>query len=166
METPMSFGLTFDDILLLPGYADFSRADISLTTQLTKSISLKIPFVSAPMDTVTEVEMAAKLAELGGIGIIHRNLSVNDQANQVAKVAQRKLLTGAAVGGSEGFKERVEALVKAGVNVICVDSAHGFAKPIIDATRFIKQTYPHIAVMAGNIATYDGAKALIEAICG
>lgn len=161
MHLPL--GLTFDDILLLPGYSDFSRADIDLSTNVTKTIRLKIPLVSAPMDTVTEASLAIKLAELGGLGIIHRNLSVQDQADQVMQVKQKSLLVGAAVGASEGFLERVDALVKAGVDVLVVDTAHGFATSILEAIKSIKQTYPHIQVISGNIATYDGAMASLEA---
>ncbi len=163
MEMQLPLGLTFDDILLLPGLTDFSRADIDLSTHVTKTIRLKIPLVSAPMDTVTEAGLAIKLAELGGLGIIHRNLSIVDQAEYVSQVIQKNLVVGAAVGASQGFEERTEVLVKAGVRVIVVDAAHGFAKNVMDATRFIKQTYPGVQIIAGNIATYDGAKALIEA---
>src|SRR5690349_7378575 len=131
MEMQLPLGLTFDDILLVPGYADFCRSDIDLATNITKTIKLSLPLVSAPMDTVTESELAIKLAELGGIGIIHRNLSVQEQADQVATVRKTRssdanskellahsinsgLLVGAAVGASSGFEERVAALVKAG----------------------------------------------------
>lgn len=156
-------GLTFDDVLLLPGYADFSRGDIELTTKLTKKITLTSPFVSAPMDTVTESELAIALAQLGGIGIIHRNLTIADQAKHVAKVRKKGLLVGAAVGASGNYQERLEALVKADVSIIVVDSAHGYAKQIIDAIKFIKKKYPQRDVMGGNIATFDGAEALIAA---
>ncbi|KKQ35520.1 MAG: Inosine-5'-monophosphate dehydrogenase [Microgenomates group bacterium GW2011_GWA2_37_6] len=169
--------LTFDDILLLPGYAGFSRSDISLETKLTKNISLKLPFVSAPMDTVTESELAIELARLGGIGIIHRNLTVAKQASEVEKVlktrsatpskggqaGQEGLIVGAAVGAGTGFEERVEALIRARVSVIVVDSAHGFSKQVIDATKYISKKYPKMEIIAGNIATADGAKALIDA---
>lgn len=156
-------GLTFDDVLLLPGFSDFSRSEINLATRLTKSIELSLPFVSAPMDTVTESKLAIALAKLGGIGIVHRNLSIEGQAKEVRKVKQEHLLVGAAIGASKGFEDRVKVLINAGTDVIVVDSAHGFSKPIIDATRFIKKTYPSMQVIAGNIATYDGAKALIAA---
>lgn len=165
MEPQFSFstGLTFDDVLLLPGYSDFSRSDISLKTQLTKKISIGLPFVSSPMDTVTENNLAISLAKIGGIGIIHRNLTISKQSDEVTKVKKENLLVGAAVGTSVGFEDRVKALVNAKVDVIIVDSAHGYSKSVIGAVKYLKQTYPNIQVIAGNIATFDGAKALIEA---
>lgn len=155
--------LTFDDILLLPGYAGFSRSDISLETKLTKNISLKLPMVSAPMDTVTESQLAIELGRLGGIGIIHRNLTIEKQVAELKKVLKKSLLVGAAVGAGSGFEERVEALVKAKTSVIVVDSAHGFSKQVIDATKYIKKKYPKMELISGNIATGDGAEALIKA---
>jgi IMP dehydrogenase len=155
--------LTFDDVLVLPGYSDFSRSEIDLSTQLTRTITLKVPLVSAPMDTVTESGLAIALAELGGIGIIHRNLPIADQAAEVKKVRDKNLLVGAAIGANTGFEERAAALVDAGVNVVVVDSAHGYAKNIIETVQFLKKTYPELQVIAGNVATYDGAKALIDA---
>ena len=163
MDTQFPQALTFDDILLLPGYAGFSRSDISLKTRLTRNIELQIPLVASPMDTVTESELAIALAKLGGIGIVHRNLSVADQVEEVRKVMHHKLLVGAAVGASKGFEERVEALVNVGIPVVLVDSAHGYAKNVIEATKFIKSHFPEVDVIAGSIATGDGAKALIEA---
>lgn len=165
MEAPQSYplGLTFDDILLLPGFADFARSDIDLSTRLTSTISLSLPLISSPMDTVTESQMAIALATLGGIGIIHRNLSATDQAAEVKTVKEKGLVVGAAIGASEGYKERVEALVKAGVDVVVVDSAHGFTKPVIEATSFIKNTYKDLSVISGSVATFDGADALIKA---
>lgn len=157
------FGLTFDDILLLPGYSNFSRSSIDLSINLTKKIKLSIPFVSAPMDTVTESNLAIALARLGGIGIIHRNLTIEDQVKEVLKVKKEKLLVGAAIGSSKGFEERVEALIKAKVDVIVVDSAHGFSKGVIETTRYIKNKFTKMEVIAGNVATYDGAIALIAA---
>jgi IMP dehydrogenase len=162
-KSTFPIGLSFDDVLLFPGFGDFSRSDINLSTKLTKNISITLPFVSAPMDTVTESKLAIELATLGGIGIIHRNLKVQDQANEVKKVKAKKLLVGAAIGASKGVEERVEALVKAGVDVIVVDSAHGFSKGVIETTKFIKVKYPKIDVIAGNVATFEGAKAMIEA---
>ncbi len=156
-------GLTFDDVLLLPDFSDFSRSDIDVSTPLTKKIKLTIPFVSSPMDTVTEAKMAIALATIGGIGIIHRNLPIASQAAQVAKVKAKGHLVGAAVGASRDAQERITALVKAQVDVIVVDSAHGYSTGVIETTKWIKQKYSATQVIAGSIATYDGAKALIDA---
>jgi IMP dehydrogenase len=170
-------GLTFDDVLLVPGYSDFSRSDIKLKTKLTKKLHLNSPFVSSPMDTVTEEHMAVELAQAGGVGIIHRNLPTDKQAEMVSNIKKRtfvnegraalddqgKLLVGAAVGASPGFEERVEALAKAGVDVIIVDSAHGNAHNVIAAISFIKNKYKNIEVIGGSIATFEGAENLIKA---
>jgi len=162
MDITNSLTLTFDDVLLKPGYAGFSRAAIDLSTQLTRNIKLQAPLVSAPMDTVTESRLAVALGKMGGIGIIHRNLTIKDQAAEVAKVKKAGQLVGAAVGSSPGYEERVEALVKAGADVIVVDSAHGYSKFVIEATQNIKKTHK-VEVIAGNIATKEGADALIKA---
>lgn len=154
--------LTFDDVLLKPGYAGFSRSDISVKTQLTRNITIQAPLVSAPMDTVTESELAIALGKFGGIGIIHRNLTIQDQTAEVKKVKDAGQLVGAAVGSSPGYEERVKALVEAGVDVVVVDSAHGYSKFVIDATTFIKKNF-EVDVIAGNIATAEGAEALIKA---
>ncbi|MBI5126987.1 IMP dehydrogenase [Candidatus Roizmanbacteria bacterium] len=156
-------GITFDDVLLLPDYSNFSRNEIDLKTKLTRKISLEIPFVSAPMDTVTESGLAIELARLGGIGIIHRNLTINSQAEEVKKVLNKKLKVGAAVGANEGYKERAEALIKSEVSVLIIDSAHGHAQKIIDAVKYIKRKYPKTQVVAGNIATAKAAEILIKA---
>ncbi len=155
--------LTFDDILLLPGYADFKRQDVDLSTQLCPGIRLKLPVISSPMDTVTEEAMAVALARAGALGVLHRNLSVASQARMVAKIKRLCLPVAAAVGVGEDFDVRVSALVAAGVDLVVVDSGHGHTKFIIDAVKTIKKTYHRLPVMAGNIATFDGAKALISA---
>jgi IMP dehydrogenase len=156
-------GLTFDDLLLLPDYADFSRSEIDLSTRLTKKIKLTFPFVSSPMDTVTESRLAIEIGRMGGIGIIHRNLTVLDQAKEVKIVKSKKLLVGAAVGASKGFEERVGALVKAGADVIVVDSAHGYSRGVIDSIKYIKKNFPKTEVIGGSISTANGARALIDA---
>jgi len=156
-------GITFDDVLLLPGYTDFERKEIDLQTNLTRKIKLRIPLVSSPMDTVTESKLAISLASLGGAGVIHRNLTINDQAKEVLKVKRKNLLVGAAIGVNQSHEERLKALVKAQVDFIVIDSAHGFTKKIIETVRNIKKTYPHLQLIAGNIATYEGALSLIKA---
>ena len=162
MQIDSSTTLTFDDVLLKPGYVDFLRGDISLKTQLTKNISINAPLIAAPMDTVAESRLAIALGKFGGIGIIHRNLTIADQAAEVAKVKAEGLVAGAAVGSSPGYEQRVQALVEVGVDVIVVDSAHGFSKFVIDAVKFIKANY-QVDVIAGSVATTEGAEALIQA---
>lgn len=159
----MSDGLTFDDILIRPGYTDFKRRDVHLTTKLHEKIVLALPVLSSPMDTVTEYGMARALAAAGGLGLIHRNLTVAAQAAMVAKVKKDTLLVGAAVGIGSDFSERVAALMTAGVDMLVIDSGHGNTKFMVDAIGFIKKTYASAVVMAGNIATGDGARRLIAA---
>lgn len=282
--------LTFDDVLLLPKYSDILPKDVSLKTELTANISLNIPILSAAMDSVTEARLAIALAEQGGLGILHKNLSIEQQAREVRKVkkfesgvvrdpitvtpdttlgelmaiTQRfhfsgvpvvdvdntvvgiitnrdmrfetnvkrpvkelmtgrdKLITvkegaspqealalfqkyriekltivdddfklrgmitlkdimrstqhpnacknpsgqlrvGAAVGTGDKGKERVAALVEAGVDVIVVDTAHGYSKGVIDMVAYARATYPDLQIIGGNIATADAAIALADA---
>lgn len=159
----ISEGITFDDVLLLPGYTDFKRTDVDLTTVLHPRITLRLPLLSSPMDTVTEESMATSLALAGGLGIIHRNLSVSAQAAMVAGVKKKDLLVGAAVGIGADFEERIKALIQASVDPLVIDSGHGDTKFMAEAIGYIKRNYPKQIVMAGNVATYDGAKRLITA---
>lgn len=154
--------LTFDDVLLKPGYSGFLRSEVEVTTKLSRNIDIAIPIVASPMDTVCEHAMAAGLAQLGGIGFIHRNLTVADQAREVAKVKKQKLLVGAAVGSSPGYEKRVATLISAGVDVLLVDSAHGNARTVLSAIKTIKSA-TKVDVIGGNVATAEGARAMIDA---
>ena len=281
-------GITFDDVLLVPAYSEVIPNQVKLETWLTKTVKLNIPLMSAGMDTVTESRMAIAMARQGGIGIIHKNMSIEEQAEEVDKVkrsengvitdpfslspehtlqdadnlmakfrisgvpitegtklvgiitnrdlkfetdfskkikesmtseglitapegitleeakailakarkeklpivdkdnnlkglitikdiekqikyplsakdAQGRLLCGAGVGITTNMMDRVDALVKAHVDVIVVDSAHGHSKNILEAVKNIKKTYPDLQVIAGNVATGEAVKALIEA---
>lgn len=281
--------LTFDDVLLVPGYSDITAKDVSLKTQLTRGIQLNIPLVSAAMDTVTESRLAIAMAQEGGIGIIHKSMSIEQQALEVRKVKKfeagvvqdpitidanatiadlvaltrannisgvpvlengdlvgivtgrdvrfetnmgakvasimtpkdqlvtvqegespqvvrgllhkhriekvlvvndkfelRGLITvkdiskaenfpnackdpagrlrvGASVGTSPDTDDRVKALVDAGVDVLVVDTAHGHSRNVLNRVSRIKEMYPNMQVIGGNIATGDAAKALVEA---
>ena len=281
-------GITFDDVLLVPSYSQVVPNETDLTTHLTKTIKLNIPMMSAGMDTVTEHRMAIAMARQGGIGIIHKNMSIEDQAEEVDKVkrsengvitdpfsltaehtlkdadelmgkfrisgvpitegrklvgiitnrdlkfetdytkkisecmtsenlvtakagitldeakqilgkarkeklpivdddfnlvglitikdiekaikyplaakdAQGRLLCGAAVGITANCLDRVKALVEAHVDVIVLDSAHGHSENVLKCVKMIKKEYPDLPVIAGNVATGEGTKALIEA---
>lgn len=156
-------GVTFDDILLLPGYTDFKRADVDLSATLHPKIKLRLPVLSSPMDTVTEEAMARALGKVGGLGVIHRNLSIEKQAFYVKAVKKVGVFVGAAVGVGSDFEDRVGALVKANVDIVVIDSGHGYTKFVLDAVKHIKSRFRNVVVMAGNVATADGARALIGA---
>ncbi|HBH19337.1 MAG TPA: IMP dehydrogenase, partial [Cyanobacteria bacterium UBA9579] len=288
IENKIIDGLTFDDILLLPQQSDILPKDTDISTKLTQSIDLNIPIISAAMDTVTESRLAIGIAREGGIGIIHKNMSIEEQALEVKRVKKsesgmiinpitmhpdqkiyealetmkkysisglpitqngklvgiltnrdlrfevnldqkienvmtkenlitapvgttleeaKKLLhknkiekllvvndnyelkglitikdiekaiqypnsckdnlgrlrTGAAVGPTGDRDERIQALLNVGIDVICVDTAHGHSQNVVNAVREIKQTFPNIQLIAGNIATGEAAEALIKA---
>jgi len=281
--------LTFDDVLLLPAYSNVLPRDVSLSTQLTRDITINIPLLSSAMDTVTESRLAIAMAQEGGLGILHKNMTIEQQADEVRKVkkfesgvvrdpitvtpttsigdvvaltrahnisgvpvvdgddlvgivtsrdlrfethfdnpvssimtgkdklvtvgedatreevlhllhtnriekvlvvddkfhlqgmitvkdiqkqtdnplaskdAQERLRVGAAVGIGVESEARVAALIAAGVDVIVVDTAHGHSQGVLDQVRWIKQHYPEVQVIGGNIATAAAAKALVEA---
>jgi IMP dehydrogenase len=281
--------LTFDDVLLLPDYSEVLPKDVDLSTQLTRDISIKVPLISAAMDTVTEARLAIAIAQEGGIGIVHKNMTPEQQAREVrlvkkfesgvitdpvtvspemkigdvialrqrkgfsgmpvvdgdqllgivtsrdlrfetrlddpvanimtpkdrlvtvkegaerdevirllhehrlekvlvvneqfnlrgmitvkdmekakekpnaSKDSQERLRVGAAVGTGQGTEERVSALAEAGVDVIVVDTAHGHSKGVLDRVSWVKQHFPDVQVIGGNIASYDAALALADA---
>jgi IMP dehydrogenase len=270
IEDSIQEALTFDDVLLVPAYSDVLPAEVDLSSYITRNIPLNIPLVSAAMDTVSEARTAICMAREGGMGIIHKNLSVDAQALEVdqkirealdimeqyrisgvpiiksngklvgiltnrdlrfetdldlpisARMTKRNLVTvpvgttleeakehlkhtrvekllvvdeernlkglitikdiekvrkypnackdslgrlrvGAAVGPSTDMMDRVDALTKAGVDLIVVDTAHGFSQMVINAVRTIKEKFPDLDLVAGNIATAEAAEALITA---
>ena len=156
-------GLTYDDVLLLPDASDVVPSEVDTRTQLTRDIYLDIPLISSAMDTVTESAMAIAMARAGGIGIIHRNLAIDEQVTHVKLVKGAGLRVGAAVGvGDDGF-ERAEALIEVGVDVVVVDTAHGHHRAVLDAIARIKKSFPKQEIIGGNVATRAGAQALINA---
>ncbi len=172
-----STALTFDDVLLVPAYSEILPREVSVKARFTRNISLNIPVVSAAMDTVSEQDMATALARKGGISVIHKNMSIEAQAAQISAVkqssaegedipcldAEGRLRVAAGVGITADVLERVSALVKAGVDAVVLDSAHGDSKGVIDALKKIKAAYPELDVVVGNIATAEAAVRLIEA---
>ena len=161
-EKVLMLGLTYDDVLLLPDASEFIPSEVKVKTRLTRNIEIDIPIVSSAMDTVTESAMAIAMAKAGGIGIIHRNLSIEDQVKHVV-AAKSHGLVGAAVGvGEDGFK-RATSLIESGVNVVVVDTAHGHHKGVLDAIAKIRKNFKNIEIVGGNVATRAGAQALINA---
>jgi IMP dehydrogenase len=155
-------GLTYDDVLLLPDASDVVPSEVDTSTRLTRNITLAVPLVSSAMDTVTESAMAIAMAKAGGIGIIHRNLPIDEQVTHV-KLVKGVGLAGAAVGvGDDGFA-RAQALIEAGVDVVVVDTAHGHHRAVLDAITRIKNFSSTIEIIGGNVATRAGAQALINA---
>ncbi|QIK86650.1 IMP dehydrogenase [Erysipelothrix sp. HDW6B] len=169
---------TFDDLLLVPAKSQIVPAQVKLQTRLTDKITLNIPIVSAAMDTVTEDGMAIMLAKLGGMGFIHKNMPIEDQAAMVRVVkettveetfedanvdGQGRLRVGAAVGVGESSIERVRALVAAGVDMVAVDSAHGHSEGVINTVKAIRAEFKDLDIVGGNIVTAQGATDLIYA---
>ncbi len=288
IESPVPEALTFDDVLLVPAYSEVVPAQVSTQTRLTRRISLNTPLLSAAMDTVTESRLAIAMAQQGGIGIVHRNLSIEQQAGEVDKVkrsesgmivdpvtigpeqlisdalevmrrykisgvpvtqgkrlvgiltnrdlrfetrtdipvgdvmtkenlitvavgttleeaeqilhkhrvekllvvngdyelkglitvkdiqkklkypnaakdSQGRLRVGAAIGATGDFLERAAELIRSRVDVLSIDSAHGHSSRVLEAIRTVKQRFPETDLLAGNVATYDGAIALMDA---
>lgn len=159
----MQEGITFDDVLLVPAYSEVLPREVSLRGRFSRHIALDSPFASAAMDTVTEGRMAAAMARKGGIGVIHKNMTAERQAEEVASVKAQGLKVAAGVGITPDILGRVKALVKAGVDAIVLDSAHGHSKGVVDALKAIKSAFPALDVVVGNIATAAAAKDLIAA---
>ena len=158
----MKYAYTFDDLQIIPKYSEVeSRSQCNLTTRFTKQYKLGTPLVSSPMDTVTEYNMALAIASHGGVGILHRFMSIEKQSNQVRKIKEQEKLVSAAIGATGDYKERAQELVNAGAIVLLIDVAHGNTKQVRDAITWCKQNLPgYVDVIAGNVATYEGARNL------
>ena len=160
---PIKEALTFDDVTLAPNYSEILPSETNTSTKLSKNLTLKIPLISSAMDTVTEGRMAIAIAEKGGIGVIHRNLSIKKQIDEIRKVKNKKFLVGAAVGASLDEHKRAERILKENLDLIVVDTAHGHTKKVSDIIKKIIKIKPKTTTLcAGNIATAEAAKFLIK----
>ena len=151
--------LTFDDVLLLPRFSKVLPPDADISLNLTSKIKLETPFLSSAMDTVTESKMAIAMGQSGGIGIIHRNMSIIKQSQEVAKVKKNNLQVGAAIGTSDEDLKRAKILIDSGVDLIVIDTAHGHSEKVLKILNKVKKNRG-IPICVGNIATGEAAKRL------
>lgn len=171
-------GLTFDDVLLIPVESHVLPNEVDLSTKLADNIKLNIPLISAGMDTVTEGAMAIAMALQGGLGVVHKNMSIQAQAGEVANVKsvvvpsnatkaavddQNRLLCAAAVGVTSDTFERAEALLEAGADAIVIDTAHGHSAGVLRKIKEFREHFPKQTLIAGNVATGDATRALFDA---
>lgn len=158
-------GLTYDDVLLVPRRSSIrSRSQVDLSTRLSVRSALALPLIAANMDTVCESEMAVAMGELGGAGVIHRFMPVDMHAREVALARARTSgPIGAAVGTDHDMLERARAVAAAGADAVVLDIAHGHAEHALDGVHRLKQAVPELDVIAGNVATAEGATDLVEA---
>lgn len=162
----MNNALTYDDVLLVPQYSDIeSRSHVNIGSDLAPDIRLELPIISSPMDTVTEDQMAIEMHKAGGLGIIHRYNTIQDQVCLVARVLlmDESINIGAAIGMTGDFEERALALQAVGVKILCIDVAHGHHIMMERCLKTIKDRLAEtIHVIAGNVATPEAFLALAE----
>jgi len=159
--------LTYDDVLLQPQYSNIrSRREINIGAKLKKAIDLPLPVISSPMDTITGGTMAATIATAGGIGIIHRYNTIERQVLEIIRAyelcPENNIIIGAAIGASGDYLERAKALISAGVDIICIDVAHGHHLLMKEALADIKALSDKVHIMAGNVATLQGVNDLAD----
>src|SRR6185503_15837470 len=152
-------GFTFDDVLLRPLASAMEPAEASLKTKIA-GVELEVPFLTAAMDRVTGPEMAIAIGKLGGLGVLHRNCSVEEQAAMVTAVKKAGVKVAAACGPFAA--ERALALEKAGVDVVVIDCAHGHNLNVIASAKKIKKQLKRAKMIFGNIATAEAAKAACQ----
>ena len=130
---------TFDDVTLAPNYSEIMPSEVITETVLSKHLTLKIPLLSSAMDTVTESKMSLALAKLGGIGVIHRNLSIEKQIKEIQKVKKKNYLVGAAIGVNDKDLERAEELARIKTDLIVIDTAHGHTQKVLTMVKKLKK---------------------------
>ena len=158
---PIKEALTFDDVTLAPKYSEILPSQVDTSTYLRNDFKINIPLLSSAMDTVTESKMAIAIAKAGGIGVIHRNLTIDNQIKEIKKVQSKNLKVGAAVGAGDLESKRALAILKEKVDMIVVDTAHGHTKKVKEIIKKIKKNKNKKTLLcAGNIATAEAANFL------
>ena len=160
--------LTYDDVLLKPQYSDIkSRSEVDISTDLGNGLSLQLPVIASPMDTISETPMAISMSKHGGIAVIHRYCSIEKQCRMVhmAKDLARheNFIVGAAIGATDDFLERSQKLVNSGVTFLCIDVAHGHHVLVKETLGALRREFGNdLHIMAGNVATLEGVNALAD----
>lgn len=158
-------GLTYDDVLIVPSKSAVrSRKDPQLTSRVTRRHSVELPFIAANMDTVTESGMAIAMAKIGGLGILHRFMTLEQQVQEVRLIKEAGVdLVAASIGVNDESRERADALVKAGAKILTIDIAHGHSVSMMKTLKWLKDKFgDRVDVIAGNVATPEGTVEMIE----
>lgn len=154
--------LGYEDVFVVPQYSEIEhRKNVDISMEVVMGIVLKVPIISSPMDTVTEHGMAIAMSENGGLGIIHRYLNICNQVFEVKLSKSLGQLVAAAIGVTGDFFERAQELIAAGVDILCIDVAHGHHLLVKQALNRLKTRYS-IPIIVGNVATEDGALFLAD----
>ncbi len=160
---PIKEALTFDDVTLVPRYSEVLPSQVDTSTYLKNDYKLNIPLLSSAMDTVTESKMAIAIAKAGGVGVIHRNFTIENQIKEIRKVKSKNYKVGAAVGAGDLEAKRALAVLKEKVDLIVVDTAHGHTKKVMEIIKKIKKMKNKKTLLcAGNIATAEAANFLAK----
>jgi len=159
--------VSYDDMLMVPQYSDIqSRSEVDISSELGVGKTLQIPIIASPMDTISEDQMALAMDSLGGMAIIHRYNTIQEQQEIAARVVQKTDWTGnlaAAIGVTGDYMERSEALIAVGVDTLCVDVAHGHHILMKETLQNLKKEYNnHIHIIAGNVCTLEGVNDLAD----
>lgn len=152
---------SYDDVLLIPQKSEIkSRSEVSLKTYLTKNFSLDLPIISSNMDSVTGDKMAISLGKLGGIGILPRFDSIEVQIQTLLNVKKEGVNVGCSLGIKEGYEEKAQSLVNAGCDLLVIDVAHGHMQQVLEVTSKIKNKFPNLPLVSGNVATFEATEDL------
>ena len=167
IKSNVDTALCFDDILLVPQRSSVvSRHNVNTAMIIgsgNRSIRLDLPIIAAPMDTVCDIEMCITMANSGGIGILHRYMSYEEQVRKTKSLSDAELAFGVAIASNNGFMEQAQALYYAGARMLLVDTANGHGKYAIDAVKALRDKFDDVHIMAGNVATADGFARLSNA---
>ena len=160
IKSNVDLAMCFDDILLVPQRSSVpSRHSVNTTMIIgsgNRAVKLGLPVIAAPMDTVCDIEMCIAMASMGGIGILHRYMSYEDQIKKTKALADAQFGFGVAIASNNGFMEQAQALYYAGARMLLVDTANGHGKYAIDAVKALRDKFDDVHIMAGNVATADG----------